>query len=73
MFVCARDPASWPEWSRAYDGEHVDFEVLLKGHRAIVDDPGTQMYARLAKRYPAAKVILTERERGTEIRLGTPR
>src|SRR5262249_6062705 len=61
MFVCARAPASWPEWCRAYDREQVDFEKLLSGYHSIVDDPGTQLYAQLAKRYPDAKVILTTR------------
>jgi len=61
MFICACDPASWAEWGRAYDGEQVDFEKLLGGYSSIVDDPGTQLYAPLAKRYPEAKVVLTTR------------
>ncbi len=55
-------PDLWPVWERAYDGRHVDWDMLFAGFGATVDVPSNQFYRQIARHYPKAKVILTLRD-----------
>ena len=48
-------------WRRAALGEDVDFAALLEGYKASCDWPSAAFWKPLSKRFPKAKVILTER------------
>ena len=48
-------------WRRAALGEDVDFAALLEGYGASCDWPSAAFWKPLSERFPAAKVILTER------------
>lgn len=51
-------------WTRAIDGEVVDWSVLLAGYRAIVDWPGAGFWRELHATYPDALVLLSVRDPG---------
>lgn len=51
-----------PFWNRAADGEDVEWEEVFGDYRASVDWPSAHFYARLAQRYPDARVILSLRD-----------
>jgi hypothetical protein len=55
------DPARPQDWIKAADGE-LEWETVFEGYVATVDYPGCVFWRELAKRYPAAKVILTVRD-----------
>ena len=61
-FEIGVNPAGWQRWERALDGQPVDWEEIFRDYRATVDFPACLFYRELANRYPAAKVILTERD-----------
>lgn len=48
-------------WSRALDGEEV-WDEVFDGFQSTVDWPGGYFFARLAARYPEAKVVLSVRD-----------
>jgi len=50
------------EFSRAYDGEKVDFHELMKGYGSTVDTPAADFYKEIHQAYPQAKIILTVRD-----------
>jgi hypothetical protein len=56
------NPSAAAHWSRAAEGEAVDWEEVFAGYRATVDWPACAFYRELADRYPEAKVILTWRD-----------
>lgn len=62
MTELARHPERWPLWSRAFDGESVDWEAIFEGFNSAVDMPACLFYRELAERYPEAKLILTIRD-----------
>lgn len=50
-------------WERvAYGPDAPDWDAVFAGYRSTVDWPSAAYYRQLAERYPAAKVILTERD-----------
>jgi len=53
-----------PNWwyEAALDPAHADWERIFKGYNSTVDWPNATFYKELAAAYPAAKVILTERD-----------
>ena len=55
------NPESIPLWSRAADGD-ADWAAIFKGYPSAVDWPTATFYEELARAYPEAKVILTERD-----------
>ena len=56
-------PGQIPLWHAAGRGKPVDWAALLEGYRATVDWPSAQFWAELARRFPAAKIVLTVRDR----------
>ena len=58
LFQHAEQP---PLWTRKFNGETLDWEVLLKGYNSLTDAPGCFFYRELADRYPDAKVLLSIR------------
>ena len=55
-------PEQWPLWDRVGDGENIEWEEVFGPYRSSTDAPGVYFWRQLAERYPAAKVILTERD-----------
>jgi hypothetical protein len=55
-------PAHVGEWAKAAAGEPVDWARLFDGFAATVDWPSTFVWRELILRYPAAKIIHTERD-----------
>lgn len=51
-----------PTWLAAARGEPVDWDELFRGFRASVDWPSCLWWRDLAAHWPAAKIILTERD-----------
>ena len=49
-------------WLRAAKGENVDWDEVFANYKASVDWPSCHFYKELSERYPAAKVILSERD-----------
>jgi hypothetical protein len=62
MLEVITNPAQAEFWSRAFDGEPVDWEEGLKGYRSTVDWPSAAFWKPLSERYPEAKMILTVRD-----------
>ena len=56
------DPAAPRKWLRAILGEMEDWEDIFAGYGATVDWPGCHYYRELARRYSAAKVVLSVRD-----------
>ena len=52
----------WPMWRRAVDGKPVHWPTLYRGFESAVDAPGCYFWRKLARAYPEAKVILTQRD-----------
>ncbi|QFG20103.1 sulfotransferase family protein [Actinomadura sp. WMMB 499] len=55
-------PAEIDGWHRAAVTGVTNWDELYRGYRATVDWPGARYWRELAVRFPAAKVILTERD-----------
>jgi hypothetical protein len=55
-------PEQWPCWDRVGDGEEVEWADIFGPYRSATDAPGVFFWRELMARYPAAKVILTERD-----------
>ena len=55
-------PEQWPAWDRVGEGEDVDWEEIFGPYRSVTDAPGVYFWRDLVERYPAAKVVLTERD-----------
>lgn len=53
---------AFAEWTRAIRGEAADWDAIFRGFASAVDFPVCGFYRELARHYPEAKVILTERE-----------
>jgi sulfotransferase family protein len=51
-----------PVWSRAADGDFVDWDALYEGYGSAVDFPTAGFHGELIGHFPAAKVILTVRD-----------
>jgi len=49
-------------WTKAAQGERMDWDKLFEGFNATVDWPSSHFWRELIQRYPNAKVIHTERE-----------
>jgi hypothetical protein len=62
MSECLARQDHWLQWSRAADGEAVDWDEIFEGYRATTDAPGCHFFEAFAKKYPQAKVILTMRD-----------
>jgi len=58
-----KHPEQIPVWHAAGRGQAVDWAALLKEYRSTVDWPSAQFWRELAARFPAAKVVLTVRDR----------
>jgi len=50
------------QWTRAADGEVMDWDEVFTGFNATVDWPACDFYRELMERYPQAKVILSVRD-----------
>ena len=55
-------PERLEHWNRIAAGEQVDWEEVFQGFRSTVDWPACNYYRDLMSRYPAAKVILSQRD-----------
>ena len=62
MLEVRRNPEHESLWSRAADGEDVDWDALFEGYAAAVDWPACRFWSELAGRYPEAKVLLSLRD-----------
>ena len=49
-------------WRRAGRGETVDWDALYAGFKATVDWPSCNFYEQHLRRYPEARVVLSERD-----------
>jgi hypothetical protein len=58
-----KHPEQIPVWHAAGRGAPVDWAALLKDYRSTVDWPSAQFWRELAAKFPAAKVVLTVRDR----------
>lgn len=61
MMEVLKNPQAVGWWIEAADGRP-DWEKIFAGYNATVDWPNATFWAELAQAYPAAKVILTERD-----------
>jgi hypothetical protein len=55
-------PERWPLWNRIGDGEDIDWDDVFGSYRSVTDAPGVYFWRDLVRRYPGAKVVLTERD-----------
>jgi hypothetical protein len=62
MYEVFQNPAAPGYWEAAADGQPMDWPMVFEGYRSTVDWPSATFYETLAKAYPEAKVILTERD-----------
>jgi hypothetical protein len=62
MLEVLKAPEAAGDWEAAADGKPVDWEKVFAGYRATVDWPGATFWRELAEAYPAAKVVLTQRD-----------
>ncbi len=62
MFEVRDNPKLLPDWEAIARGDAVNWDHVFAGYRAQVDWPGARVWAELAARYPAAKVVLTVRD-----------
>lgn len=62
MEALLRNPDHVKQWKNAYLEKPVDWDLIFKDYKAIVDFPGSMYYKELAIHYPEAKVILTTRD-----------
>lgn len=62
MFEIIARPELGEPWSRAVDGESVDWKNVFEGFQSTVDFPGCLFYQQLMDTFPDAKVILTVRD-----------
>mgnify|MGYP005817915371 FL=1 len=56
-------PGHAQAWRDAFRAGHADWDGLLRGYGAAVDWPSACFWRQLAAHYPAARVILTVRDR----------
>ena len=49
-------------WSRAHQGEAIDWDALFDGYQATVDWPSCNLWREQAEHFPDAKIILTLRD-----------
>ena len=54
-------PDRLPAWRAAVEGAAADWDRLLQGYGSTVGWPGCRFWRELADRYPAARIVLTER------------
>lgn len=56
--------ADWhvPRWNAILDGANADWDGLFRGYGSTADFPAAAYYRELASAYPAAKVILSNRD-----------
>jgi hypothetical protein len=57
-----RRPGDWSIWSRAIDGETVDWDAIFRDYAAAADAPVCHFFRELAIKYPNAKIILSTRD-----------
>ena len=62
MMEIMADPAQIPAWTAAIDGDPVDWSVVLKDYRALVDWPGAAFWPELSAANPEALVLLSVRD-----------
>ncbi|MCE2392517.1 MAG: sulfotransferase family protein [Proteobacteria bacterium] len=62
MLEVRRNPDHVSLWSRAADGEPVDWDALFAGYAAAVDWPACRFWRELAERYPESRVLLSLRD-----------
>jgi hypothetical protein len=56
------EPSRSKLWTRYFSGQDVDWEEVFQGYGATVDAPGCAAWRDLVRRYPEAKVVLTQRD-----------
>lgn len=62
MMEVMEQPGKVRQWRKVGEGERPDWAELFASYRATVDWPGAAYWRELAKEYPRAKLILTERD-----------
>ena len=62
MYELLAEPERVRDWTRAMDGERVNWDQVFAGYESTVDWPGCAFWRELVAEYPDAKVILTERD-----------
>jgi hypothetical protein len=62
MMEIMADPAQIPAWTAAIDGDPVDWSVVLKDYRSLVDWPGAAFWPELSAANPEALVLLSVRD-----------
>jgi hypothetical protein len=61
MFEVRENPAQFPFWQAAAQGDIPDWDEVFAGYVSQVDWPGARYWRELAAHFPAAKVILSVR------------
>jgi hypothetical protein len=56
------DPASWPLWIKAGNGERIEWSQIFGRWESTTDAPGCVFWRELADYYPNARLILAERD-----------
>ena len=64
MYECLKNQSHFDKWSKVFDGNFTpeEWEDLLGGYGAALDNPASMAYEDIMKVYPDAKVILTTRD-----------
>jgi hypothetical protein len=52
-----------PLWTRAAEGEAIDWDLIFRDYRSAVDFPAAAFYREIADFYPGSQVILTVRDK----------
>ena len=62
MFEVMQNPHHLAEWTKANQGESVDWPALFAGYQAAVDWPSCNFYRQQMAAFPDAKVLLSLRD-----------
>lgn len=62
MFEIIAKPERGAEWTRAVNGEDVDWKQVFDGFDSTLDYPGCLFYEQLLETFPDAKVVHTVRD-----------
>jgi hypothetical protein len=62
MLEVFQNPQHVPIWSRAHQGEAVDWDALFEEYRSAVDWPSCNLWREQWAHYPEAKVLLSVRD-----------
>ncbi len=62
MFELMENPHHAEQWTKAHNGEPIDWDALFSGYQSTVDWPSCNLWREQMAYYPEAKVILSLRD-----------